>query len=73
METVGDFSGGPEVKNLPCTAGDMGSIPGRGTNIPQVVEQPRPMLQLLSPNDLEPVSMCHKRSCVPQPRPSTAK
>ena len=30
----GDFPGGPEVKNLPCNAGDMGSIPGWGTNIP---------------------------------------
>ena len=25
-----DFLGGPEVKNLPATAGDMGSIPGPG-------------------------------------------
>ena len=24
----GDFPGGPEVKNLPCNAGDVGSIPG---------------------------------------------
>ena len=30
----GDFSGGPVVKNLPCNAGDMGSIPGWETNIP---------------------------------------
>ena len=25
-----DFSGGPVVKNLPASAGDMGSIPGWG-------------------------------------------
>ena len=25
---VGDFSGGPVVKNLPCNAGDAGLIPG---------------------------------------------
>ena len=25
----GDFSGGPEVKNLPCSAGHVGSIPGQ--------------------------------------------
>ena len=25
-----DFPGGPVVKNLPCNAGDMGSIPGPG-------------------------------------------
>ena len=33
---VGDFPGGPVVKN-PCNAGDMGSVPGQGTNIPRVV------------------------------------
>ena len=27
-----DFPGGPVVRNLPCNAGDAGSIPGRGTN-----------------------------------------
>ena len=35
----GDFLGGPVVKNLPCNAGDVGSIPGWGTRIPHVVEQ----------------------------------
>ena len=30
-----DFPGGPVVKNLPCNAGDAGSIPGWGTKIPQ--------------------------------------
>ena len=25
-----DFAGGPVVKNLPCNAGDTGSIPGPG-------------------------------------------
>ena len=30
---VSDFSGGPVVKNLPCNAGDPGSIPGQGTKI----------------------------------------
>ena len=29
-----DFPGGPGVKNPPPNAGDMGSIPGRGTKIP---------------------------------------
>ena len=28
------FPGGPEVKNLPCNAGDAGSIPNQGTKIP---------------------------------------
>ena len=29
------------VKNLPCNAGDSGSIPGQGTQIPHVSEQLR--------------------------------
>ena len=27
------------VKNLPCSAGDTGSLPGRGTKIPHAMEQ----------------------------------
>ena len=34
-----DFPGGPVVKNLPCNAGDVGSIPGWGTKIPRATEQ----------------------------------
>ena len=34
-----DFPGGPVVKNLPCNAGDMGSIPGRGPKIPHAMGQ----------------------------------
>ena len=34
----GDFPDGPVVKNLPCNAGDMGSIPGQGTKIPHALE-----------------------------------
>ena len=34
-----DFPGGPVVKNLPCNAGDVGSIPGQGTEIPYATEQ----------------------------------
>ena len=34
-----DFLGGPGVKNLPCNAGDMGLIHGRGTMIPHAMEQ----------------------------------
>ena len=29
-----DFPGGPVVKNMPCHAGDLGLIPGRGSKIP---------------------------------------
>ena len=35
-----DFPGGPEVKNLPCHAGDAGLIPGQGTKISHTEEQP---------------------------------
>ena len=31
---LGDFPGTPVVKNLPPSAGDVGSIPGGGTKIP---------------------------------------
>ena len=34
-----DFPGGPVVENLPCNAGDTGSIPGWGAKIPYVWEQ----------------------------------
>ena len=33
------FPGGPVVKNLPSSAGDVGSIPGRGTKIPHAAGQ----------------------------------
>ena len=38
--SLGDYTGGPVLKNPLCNAGDMGSIPGRGTKIPPNVEQP---------------------------------
>ena len=31
------FPGGPVVKNLPCNAGDVRSIPGWGTKIPYAI------------------------------------
>ena len=37
-----DFPGGPVVKNPPCNGGDVGSIPGQGTKIPQATGQLRP-------------------------------
>ena len=40
---IRDFPGGPMVKNLPCNSGDMGSVPGGETKIPQALGQ------LLSP------------------------
>ena len=37
-----DFSGGPGVKNLPSKVRDTGLIPGEGTKIYHVMEQPSP-------------------------------
>ena len=34
-----DFPGGLVVKNLPCNAGKVGSIPGQGMKITHAVEQ----------------------------------
>ena len=34
-----DFLDGPVVKNVPCNAGYMGSIPGWGMKIPSTVNQ----------------------------------
>ena len=45
-----DFPGGPEFKNLPCNARDVGSSPGRGTKVSHAMGQ-------LSPCALEPT--CH--------------
>ena len=33
-----EFPGGPVVKSPPCHAGDAGSVPGHGTEIPHTVE-----------------------------------
>ena len=39
---VRDVPGGPVVKNLPSNAGDVCSIPGRGTKIPRAAGQLSP-------------------------------
>ena len=39
---MGDFPGGPVVKNTPSNAGDAGSIPGQGTQITYATEQMHP-------------------------------
>ena len=38
-DRVRDFPGGPVVKSLPGSAGDMGSVSGQGTKIPHAMEQ----------------------------------
>ena len=42
IQKTEDFSGGPVVKNPPFNAGDLGSIPGQGTKIPNAVRQLSP-------------------------------
>ena len=39
MNDLWDFLGGLVVKNMPCNAGDMSSIPGQGTKIAHAQEQ----------------------------------
>ena len=46
----GDYpGGGPVVKNPPSNAGDVGSIPGRRTNIPRAVGQLSPCTTTTEP------------------------
>ena len=61
-----DFPGGPVVKNLPSSAGDVGLIPGQGTKIPHAMGQ-------LSPHaaSTEPVRH-NERSHMLQLRPDAA-
>ena len=49
-----DFPGGPTVKNPPCNAGEVGSIPGQRTRIPQAVEKPSPNLTTTEPQPESP-------------------
>ena len=44
-----DFPGGSVFENLPCSAEDAGSIPGRGTKIPHVMGQLSPCTTVKSP------------------------
>ena len=59
----GDFPGGPVVKNLPCSAGDIGSIPAWETRIPHAVEQ------LSLHTATREFSCCNGRSLMMQQKP----
>ena len=53
-----DFPGSPVVKNLPCNAGDGGSVPGGRAKIPQATEQ-------LSTHTATREPVCHnERHCM---------
>ena len=64
-----DLPGGPVVKNLPVNAGDMGSVPGLGTKIPNARRQPslRSTQKKLTHHDQQSLytaeqPLCHNRS-----------
>ena len=48
-----DFAGGPAVKNPPSNAGDAGSIPSQGTNMPHAVGKLSPCT---TTTELEPLN-----------------
>ena len=77
---LGDFPGGPVVKNPPSSVGDGSSIPGRGTKIPHATGQLSPRTATTEPvssrahaPQLESPHTATARSRVPQLRPDTAK
>ena len=47
---AGDFPGSPVDKNLPCNAGDTGSIPGQGAKILRAAASGACAAQLESPS-----------------------
>ena len=50
------------VKNVPCNAGNAGSIPGQGTLIPHAEELLSPSPQLLQSTHRVAVTLCNKTS-----------
>ena len=57
------------VKNLPCSAGDVGSIPGQRTRVPYATERLSPSTTAREPMCCPP---CPTRCVGPQLRPNTA-
>ena len=57
---AGGVAGGPMVKNLPCNAGDMGSIPGLGRSHMPPVNRAR-VPQLLRPRAAAAELVLHKK------------
>ena len=76
---MGNFPGGPVVKNPASNAGDVGSIHGLGTKIPHAAGQLSPCNTSGKPSTAtaEPVypspRSAIRRTCMLQLRPSTAK
>ena len=53
-------------KNLPCSAGDVGSIPGQGLKTPHAKEQLSPCATTRGP-------VCHNEMCMTQLRLGASK
>ena len=65
--SVGDFSGGPMVKNPPLNAGDMALVLGWGTRSPHAMGRLTPHATVTN----EP--MLQQRFCMSQLRPDAVK
>ena len=57
---LGDFPGGPAVKNPPSNVGDAGSIPVRWTKIPRAAGQLSPRTATTELTHLNERAVCHK-------------
>ena len=63
-----DFSGGPVVRNLPFNAGDVGSVPDRGTDIPQTKGQLSPCTATKDPQQRASAAKIKNKTVVSQNR-----
>ena len=54
-----DFPGGPVAENLPCNAGDSGSIPGQGRKISHATDQLSPHTTIRESMGCTKDPMCH--------------
>ena len=59
LKVLWDFPGGPVVKNPPSNAGDVGSIPCRGTKIPRAAGQ----LNMLAATREKPCTATTEPAC----------
>ena len=73
-----EFPGDEVDKNTPASAGDVNSIPGQGTNIPHVAEQPShvpqpesPRADTTEPQALEPPRHNYRGAAVNTPYATT--
>ena len=72
--------GSPVVKNQPCNAGDVGSIPSQETKIPRAVEQLNPhattreaRMPQLRPNIAKYINIKKKKKVLQEPLLSQSK